>query len=865
MNSGIEMNHPNHNRDLELDQAHLFDEIVYDVEVVGEYASHVKSDVGQPPESKSWIERVLSPQSLQIMMAAGGGVLVIGIAIWLFSIGIFDNPLVGATAMGIGNLGLLGCGLWLLKSTRYKTAGRGLTLLGSLLLPLHLWFYDAQNLISIDDGGHLWIPALLISGLYALIARVTRDSMFVYTLVGGIVLTGLLFLANPAIGALWAILPTSAFLIALGVICTFADRFFTEEQGAFSRSEFGLAFFRAGQAVVVFGLTTLGVGQLMQMDSDLITTTGQLLSIGALVLAAYNCVYSHIVRPQGFVFPLMIIGIAGWASLIGLNVLAIKITINLFLLAIAIGLVGVNAWYHRIIAQTEGKKLSWADQQIVRVVIPVITGLLFAASIAQFFGGLYHSASWFNNTLIWQLVATGVALWATPGTWGWNETDEIDRSVYGVNLACGSVMLTMGLMVLVFPNAIGAMCAALALPTILLGFSIAAKESKLAKRMAVSGACSTFVVAIVSLMLMEKGLIAFEGWPGIALMTVSTGYLAFVARMMRSWSATLAAIATGVVCAVQLIVMFELTSAFTLIIAVSCLGMLLFAFARIPELVAANRVAADTAIPTVNPTIEKKVGTQPKLSILTLANVALLAGAGGAVFFVCSTLMTSSITFAHVGLLAFQAVPIFLGWAGNKDMAWKKTFITAGMATLITGAIAMVSISTLSLLQRAELVSLIVGAGLVVFGYVGWSMEDEKKADLVTFQLVLGSLLLAVPMIIGLLAYRVVGIETVNLVWRQLHEIGGLVIGMSLLGTGVLSRIRSTTITGAAVLLTYIVSILFLIQWPAQLQKVSVLMMVGGGAFFTVAILLSFYRDRLLALPERVRNGRGLFRVLKWR
>ncbi len=51
----------------------------------------------------------------------------------------------------------------------------------------------------------------------------------------------------------------------------------------------------------------------------------------------------------------------------------------------------------------------------------------------------------------------------------------------------------------------------------------------------------------------------------------------------------------------------------------------------------------------------------------------------------------------------------------------------------------------------------------------------------------------------------------------------------------------------------------------AVLQSTSVMMMIGGAVFFGVAVLLSVYRDWLLGLPEKVRNGDGLFNVFRWR
>ena len=99
----------------------------------------------------------------------------------------------------------------------------------------------------------------------------------------------------------------------------------------------------------------------------------------------------------------------------------------------------------------------------------------------------------------------------------------------------------------------------------------------------------------------------------------------------------------------------------------------------------------------------------------------------------------------------------------------------------------------------------------------------------------------------------------------MLHDVGALAIGLLLLGSGLLCRIRWSTLVGGCTLVIYVVSLLGLIGLPEQLQSTAVYMMVGGGVFFGIALLLSVYRDRLLALPEKVREGEGVFQVLKWR
>jgi len=60
-------------------------------------------------------------------------------------------------------------------------------------------------------------------------------------------------------------------------------------------------------------------------------------------------------------------------------------------------------------------------------------------------------------------------------------------------------------------------------------------------------------------------------------------------------------------------------------------------------------------------------------------------------------------------------------------------------------------------------------------------------------------------------------------------------------------------------------SLVLLIHWPEFLLNVSVLMMLGGATFFGTGLVLSIYRDRVLALPGQIRGGQGVFTVLKWR
>ena len=123
-------------------------------------------------------EALLDPRSIQWMLMLGGGLLVLGVIIWLVSLGIFEDPTVLAVAMGIGTLAILGGGWWLVLKTRFRTAGQALTFLGCVVAPLNLWFYDAQNLITLDHN--LWIGgARLLPDLHCHGLRSARSALHV--------------------------------------------------------------------------------------------------------------------------------------------------------------------------------------------------------------------------------------------------------------------------------------------------------------------------------------------------------------------------------------------------------------------------------------------------------------------------------------------------------------------------------------------------------------------------------------------------------------------------------------------------------------------------------------------------------------
>jgi hypothetical protein len=165
--------------------------------------------------------------------------------------------------------------------------------------------------------------------------------------------------------------------------------------------------------------------------------------------------------------------------------------------------------------------------------------------------------------------------------------------------------------------------------------------------------------------------------------------------------------------------------------------------------------------------------------------------------------------------------------------------------------------------QKLEIVSVVSGLLLLVVGHLGWYREQEGHNDLVSLCLGLGSLLVALPLIVAVVGCRLSPpyFDT----FHTLNELGMLTAGLVLLATGYMFRIKSTTLGGASLMATYLITLLLFIRFPAELQTTAVYMMIGGALFFAAGLLLSLYRDRLLEMPDRIKRREGVFRVLTWR
>lgn len=797
----------------------------------------------------SLLEQLLSPLVLQRMMACGGSVLVIGFVGWLWSIGIFENPVIAAVTIGAVNAAVLCVGIGLVRATRYQLAGTGMTLLAALAMPLNLWFYSAQGLITIEGGGHLWIPAAICCAVYALIARLLRNATFVYTLVGGIVLTGMLFLADQSVGHFWELLPPATFLITVGWICVLAEFLFGTE-GDFSRDRFGTAFRQSGRVALIGGFGLILGGQLAYIFADVLPfdaprlATDSFQKTWALALIGIStcCLSVECFVRRTRLSLIGVSALAGWTVLTLMDVMAMTPRLSHFAI-VASAVISIT-----LIRETNRsvvKSLGWVCGGLSLVALLQFSGQFFAGS-----GNLVIAP--IGVLSIVHLTSTAIvlgALWNASRRGDDGSSPRLHESLVmaGVSLVWASLTVAMHLNLETLD---WVAAAGLFVPVtgVVLAMTVFRNEH------VIRDGIQSMAIGSLTMVLLCVGLFAGTGLVtplathlslGIVL-AVSTVLYFLATRTNPKSPGRLLGYAASVGTTSQLLMVCGLSGDHALVLSGSIAGGLLGIGHYLFQPNAANPESAGASVHE------------------TTTNVMVVGGSVLGIMLSLSRLIEDAVQSELLIVLASQlAVVGVTAWLTSNVM-WRRTFRALAIALSGTGILVFNGLLDLHGWQRAELASIAMGVTLLVMGHIGWYREGDRKDDVASLGLWFGSLLIAIPLVVGLIYYRAFG-DSSNEHWAAFHEFSGIAAALAMLGLGLLCRIRSTTIAGSTLLTVYVVSLLSLVKWPSQLQNASVAMMVGGGIFFGVAVLLSIYRDRLIALPQNIKEGRGVFRVLQWR
>ncbi len=142
--------------------------------------------------------------------------------------------------------------------------------------------------------------------------------------------------------------------------------------------------------------------------------------------------------------------------------------------------------------------------------------------------------------------------------------------------------------------------------------------------------------------------------------------------------------------------------------------------------------------------------------------------------------------------------------------------------------------------------------------HFGWYREQDRESDTVSISLLFGSLLAVCPSAIATWVNRTAGD------FSFVNEFGFLIVSILLLASGVVLRLKSTTMVGTSATIIYFLTLLIYVPW-GQLNKVAIDITIGSGSLFGFGLALAVFRDRLLLLPEKIKHRQGMFHVLSWR
>lgn len=809
---------------------------------------------------------MLDPQSLRVMMGTGGGLLAVGLAIWLWSVGVFRDPLVAAIALGACNLALMACGAIVVRSTRYQTAGMAITLLACLVMPLNLWFYDAQGLITIRNGGHLWVPAPVCCVIYAGVARLLRHPLFVSTFVAGIAMTGLLILADQQVDLFWEVLAPSMFLVVLGSLAVHAERLFPVSTTAFSRERFGLAFFRAGHVVMAVGLVVLLIGRLARwfdlsmlqslpmvdpswlVRSSVVEVDHQKMLAMLLVLgASYTYGFSQFVvgRHQarwGFAM----VGTLIWSGVLLLDWLGVVPGESLLLLAVALVAITSRVCEVGILKPrpaTHPWGVACGGPAAACTTLATVWGVL---AIGRHLYVAPGSLRWFSlEPTFLASTMLAAASWGLAA-WGLRNSDSDSGrglSLVMVGVGCGLAAAAAAAVGLVSDTPTRLILGMLAVP---LGLHALAAAASLGSWRHVADAAHASTLLAV---LMSAGLLVGVSHGGaetmIAAVDLATVY--------------------GVAAASFAVGSFRTHRRFAIILQTACgavavwQGLVALNWAEHAPLIAASVAGCSTVLLA-------QLARRPEAfhaHSQTVGASAMFLSSTGGLLLTLSRLMTDESGWSLLPLAIVQTCTmIVLVVVGSTSERQAGRIYAAAHA--IAGVLVVNALAGLSFWERVEIVAVTVGFVILASGHHRWLHEEDSKRDpLVDYDLLLGSLLMAGPLMIGVLWQRLG--DYAPPAWLQgFHASGSLLVGLGLLAAGVTCKMRATTMVGALSLGLWLLSLFGLIDLP-ELETAAIQMMVGGGLLFAAAVALSVYRDRLLAIPGQVRQREGVFQVLEWR
>ncbi|MFT3882784.1 MAG: hypothetical protein QM703_24415 [Gemmatales bacterium] len=810
------------------------------------------------PPPHSLMERLLSPQGIQALLGSGGALFVGGIITWLATLGVFDHPLVLATILGGANLALLLLGFWLVLSTRYQLAGLALTLLACLVMPLHLWFYHAQKLLTFDN--HLWAAGLVISLLYALTARVLRNIWFVPIFLGGIAMTVLLILAD--MGQFWQITAPAIALCLIGIVAIHAERLFTtDETSPFRRERFGLAFFWSGHALLGLGLLMVLVAQLaggplysthlksiyqqwQVTPTDLVTTSsGKLIALFLVLAGIYAHLYSDmVVRRKGYYLQIAALLLV-WVEFLIIDLLNINLRIETLL-----GIVAATGLLLQLVDRYLGHLLPRGLPVLPFLSTLLTIGTLLAGTFYYFADGLSHSGSGVDNPahqlgqfvvesrpiLLLSMIIAGLAQAV-----GYYTTKHPYQRLYQFGLSLAAILIPALALSIYGPASWFAQAG------IMMVLGIGAVV--LAWRQPMVRDLGVLVHLFVAFWLLTGMFHIFrfdtaDIWPIVGVLLSASAFYILAAQLLHQKPALAMCIVCVLLALLHIFAWFD----FVLPYKMAACAVLGAGLILLSGLVRTKSTGKEKGNPLG--TVGKFIFFISVLATMLLGVQTLVVGAG------------SSLVWPIFNALVLEATLAGLFYWTRRNDPSRNLFFACAITNVALAGILLVMLMDLSLWRKMELAAIGLGMIMTVSAFRAWSQEmtSHRRQDSVSPLFLLGSLLICVPLALVVMANRSSGHFLV------MDEAAMLIIGLLLLGAGCICQLRIPAIAGAVLTVLYLVGLLIFVPW-GQLGTAALILAGGGAGLFLIGLALSIFRDRLLALPQKVKDRKGIFQVLGWR
>jgi len=813
-------------------------------------------------EHADWAKRILvallDPHAIMWFLTFGGGLSILGLVIWLTSLGVFKDPLVVAGFLGAGSVGTLAIGCGVALRTRFVTAGKALSFLSCVVLPLNLWYYERQGIMAVE--GNLWMAAFVICWLYIGTVYVIRDALFMYAVEAGVTLTTLLIMAS--LGRLSDATYLSLTLVVLGLISIHAERTFPPDAPVFPRRRFGLALFWCGQGQLAAGLGFLLAAQFIRAFIQPVDalfairwtgvplTEWKWLAAGTWLAGAYAWLYSAVIVRHSPIYTYLAgacLTLAG-VTLVGLDVSTETLIVLLSGAAVVTALL---AGY-----------LPAADDRYRRALRPasLLLGFLAVAAGANLHlratSRAIEALEWSRETGWYFVVALAIA--AAANRLLVVLPRQRDRQSKSAHLFLSAAALLIGAAGLLrqFDLRLWQEQAPLlmAIPIVYLLVSRLRIEREVRDPLQWISHAATAVIAgssfIGSFTIAGRVLIPVSGEIGNLLAGVVFAeallFYSLAAWIRRHAANYYLATIAGCAMAWEWLGYAQVPAEYyTLIYAV--LGVVMLGVAR------AVGVSNETVYDSLRRPLTRLLG--PGRSLYLVANALIAMAVLAAILQALARLIVRSSDseqfFVLLCTTAAGGLASVLSRRGSERW-WHATGTTVlAILTVITFNVML----DLQLWRKVELAAVTVGLTMLVAGLIAHFRWD-KADELASVGVWLGSLLASLALLVTVFYQGIMASPP--------DDLALLAVTSLMVACGAALRFKAPTLLGGAALGAYLATVIIDLAYSPQVA-LGIYLAVGGLALFLTGVALSMCRERLLELPERLAKREGVFKIFDWR